>query len=112
MKVLLAAASPEVRATCKAYLESSSEHQYAITDAETVEQLYALHRQIQPQCILLNYPFTDSPTPDFMRQLTQEISGGKCAIVLLVEAEKINAIANELRQLAPSFLCADYLDAW
>jgi PAS domain S-box-containing protein len=111
MKVLLAASSPDVRATYKSYLESSSEHQYAITDAETPEQLSALYREVQPQCILLNYPFTEAASFDYMGQLRKEAAAGKCGMVLLVEAEKINALAGELRRLASVFLCVDHLDA-
>src|SRR5689334_16462665 len=104
MKVLLAATSPDVRATYKSYLESSSEHQYAITEAETVEQLYSLYGETQPQCILLKYPFTDLPTPDFLYQLSEEAARGKCGIVLLAEAAKLNAFTLELKRQAPVFL--------
>jgi PAS domain S-box-containing protein len=111
MKVLLAEASPDVRATYKSYLESSSEPQYSITDAETPERLAALYKEIQPQCILLNYPFTDSQTADFMKQLLTDTAREKCGIVLLVEAENINAIAAEFKRGTPLFLCTNYLDS-
>jgi PAS domain S-box-containing protein len=111
MKILLAVASPIERATYKAYLQNSSESYLSTFEAESIEQLQNLFPDSQPQCVVLDYSLIDDKTPDFIGHFTNYAAQHNCGVVLLVQAEQINAIAGQLKNATSGFLCKDFLKA-
>src|SRR5215216_6034063 len=111
MRILMVVSSPEDRTTYKAYLENSSAYSFLITEATSLEQAYALSKESQPQCIIVDYSFAGAGTPRFIDRLAMNGSTGNGAVVLLVEAESINRITGQLKSSPYEFLCKDYLQA-
>jgi PAS domain S-box-containing protein len=111
IKILLAVASPEECVRYKSYLNHSSQSPFSIIEANSSQEAYVLCNQLRPQCVVFDYSLADAQTPEFIAKLTKSEANPKCGVVLLVQADSINAMSRQLKDGAPEFLCKDHLFA-
>lgn len=94
----------EDRTACRRYLRQDPEWKYTILEAETGRKALEICRDIQPDCILLDYRLTDMDGLEVLTALT----GGECEavlpVVMLTGADEISLAVKAMRAGAQDFI--------